>query len=338
MSRTFRLLSGAALATAMIAGPGTMSAAAAACTWRPAALPLPAGGVSGVASATDNTGGFAGTVRLSDRTTHVVAWKNGKITDYGPSSSLLSVSVYDQNRAGTIVGVASLGRPGVPPASSGFRTNATKTESLPTPDGATSTFPRGGINDKGDIVGGYRTTRNGVSVIIGVRWRGNTVTELAGLPVSSNVEGLDEDGTVLYTAADRSPSEQRPFLWQEGRITALAKPSQAGDLRGYDISAGRVVGSLYYKNSAGKYVEEAIFWNTDGVPRKLPNGQSAVAINRDGVSAGIATNGQGAIWRLGVHEATLGAGTVANAVGDDGSVAGSRKVNGEDQPTVWRCS
>ncbi|MET0233039.1 MAG: hypothetical protein ABW224_00220 [Kibdelosporangium sp.] len=341
MRRTFRLLLSAALTTAVITGPAAMSASAAACTWRSAALPLPAGGISGLAGATDNVGGFAGTVKLSDGTTHVVSWKNGRITDYGSISAAASVQVYDQNRAGTIVGSVTVGRPGVPSSSTAFRTNGTSIENLPKPAGATSYFPRGGINDNGDIVGGYRTTRNGSSVIVGVRWpaaRPGTVEELTGTPVSSNVEGLDEDGTVLYTAADASIFEQRPFLWRAGRITALAKPAQAGDLRGYEISAGRVVGSLYYPNAAGTYVEEAIFWDTDGVPRKLPSGKRADAINRNGVSAGTATNGQAAIWRLGALDATLGAGTTALAVGDDGAVAGSRKVNGVDQPTVWRCS
>jgi uncharacterized membrane protein len=341
MKRTFRLLFGAALATTMVAGPATMSAAAAACTWRPTALSLPAGGISGVVSATDNQGGFAGTVKLSDNTTHVVSWKNGKITDYGSFPSSVSVQVYDQNRAGTIVGSVTVGRPGVPSTSAAFRTNGTHTENLPKPAGATSTFPRGGINDKGDIVGGYRTTRNGTSVIVGVRWpaaRPGTVEDLAGAPVSSNVEGLDEDGTVLYTAADASIFEQRPFLWREGRITALPKPAQAGDLRGYEISAGRVVGSLYYRNASGQYVEEGIFWDTDGVARKLPSGQRAEAVNRTGVSAGTTTGNQAGVWRLGALDATLGAGTTAYTVGDDGAVGGSRKVNSADQPTVWRCS
>jgi uncharacterized membrane protein len=341
MRRTFRLLSGAALATAMVAGPATMPAAAAACTWRPTTLPLPAGGISGLVSATDNEGGFAGTVKLSDNTTHVVSWKNGKITDYGSFSSLTSVQVYDQNRAGTIVGSVTVGRPGVPSSSTAFRTNGGRIENLPKPAGATSYFPRGGINDKGDIAGGYRTTRNGASVIVGVRWpaaRPGTVEDLAGAPVSSNVEGLDEDGTVLYTAADASIFQQRPFLWREGRNTALPKPTPAGDLRGYEISAGRVVGSLYYPNASGQYVEEAIFWDTDGVARKLPSSQRAEDINRTGVSVGTAANGQAAVWRLGVLDTTLGAGTTAPTVGDDGAVAGSRKVSGADQPTVWRCS
>jgi hypothetical protein len=340
MRRTFRLLFGAALATAVAAGPATMSAAAEACSWRPSALPLPAGGISGLVTATDNEGGFAGTVKFSDNSTHIVSWKNGKVTDYGSSSSLASVQVYDQNRAGTMVGSVTVGRPGVPSRSSGFRTNGTGTESLTQPAGATSYFPRGGVNDKGDIVGGYRTTRDGSSVIIGVRWRADrpgTVEELTGTPVSSNVEGLDEDGTVLYTAADASIYQQRPFLWKEGRITALPKPAQVGDLRGYEISAGRVVGSLYYRNTAGQYVEEAIFWDTDGAPRKLPSGKRAEAINRHGVSAGTATSNEAAVWRLGALDATLGAGTTAYAVGDDGAVAGSRKVNGAEQPTVWRC-
>ncbi|GAA4550238.1 hypothetical protein [Amycolatopsis samaneae] len=338
MKRTFRLLFGAAIATAVVAGPGTMSAAAAGCSWKPSALPLPSGGLSGVASATDHAGGVAGVVKFSDKTTRIVYWKNGKTTEYGSYlSGLASVQVKDQNRSGTIVGSVTVGRPSIPPRISAFRITANGLENLASPDGATMTFPSGGINDKGDIVGGYRTSRS--SPIAGIRWPAGSgkVEKLDGLADVGYIGGLDEDGTVLYSAAETSIYQQRPFLWKNGKSTALAKPAQVGDLQGEAISAGRVVGKLYYQNSSGKYVDEAIFWDTDGVPHKLPSGQSAEDINRNGVSVGASTDDQAAVWRLGALDAKLGKGTVAHAIGDDGVIAGSRTVNNVEQPTVWRC-
>ncbi|RZQ64663.1 hypothetical protein [Amycolatopsis suaedae] len=278
-------------------------------------------------------------MKFSD-STHIIGWKNGRITDYGSFSSRFgSIRVYDQNRAGTIVGSTTAGAPSIPPRITPFRTTGTGTETLPALTGATMTFPSAGINDKGDIAGGSRTSRS--SPITAIRWpasKPGTVEKIPGAPETANIAGLDEDGTVLVNVPESSLTQQRPHFLKDGKLTALGKTTPNGDLRGESVSAGRVVGSLYYQNSAGQWVEDAVFWNTDGVARKLPNGETAVDINRDGLSAGVAKNGQAAVWRLGALDATLGADTVANTVGDDGAVAGSRKVNGVEQPTVWRCS
>lgn len=338
MNRLTRLLCGVVMVAATMAAPAApASAAAAACQWRPTALPLPANAISGAVTTTDHQGGYGGYAEFAGTNqTHLVSWKNGTVTDYGRIPSSMSKPAADQNRAGTIVGREMVGSR---PTNIRWRAGSTRGGQwglLPEPAGAKQSAAQY-INDRGDIVGFVWLPGR---VDVPVLWpaaRPTEVVELAGLTANTLVHGLDEDGTVLVDIGSGS-TPRGSHLWRNGVLTALRRPPLVDFVRGFDISNGRVVGWAVV-DLLGVRRDVGVLWDRDGTPSILSSSTMGHAINRDGLSIGETGSGD-AVWRMRTFEASLGTTAAVNAatVGDDGSIGGHRVVNGQKQPTVWRCT
>lgn len=317
---------GAAVVTAPAA-----AAEAAACTWTPSTLALPAGASDGGVDVTDDQGGYAGTAMFSDGG-HVLTWKNGKVTDLGNQVSYGTVAAVEgENRAGTVVGYANGGGFPVPAHTYAFRSAGTKLEALPE---LPNTWLANalGIDDKGNIFGiNVIKPESGGGRHV-VEWpadRPGTVVDVPGFPKDFSTFDVDHDGSVLVSG------DGGPWIWRDGKATALAKVPAATNVTASDISNGRVVGAATVNGAS-----VGVLWNPDGSVVQLPKSKTATHVNRDGLIAGTTGNDEtAALWRLGQFEYTFPGSafsTFVNVVSDDGTVAGD---HGGDKlkPTVWRC-
>lgn len=322
------------LTPAVAAGP-------AACTWTPELLPLPAGVLAGHVDATDHGGGYAGSISYgagSVQGAHAVLWKNGKMTDYGNLSSpeyQNSVSVYDVNKAGTVVGAAHKESDGTPSAVHSRNGRIERLAELPN----TIASMANGINDSGDIVGGVETE----SRWFAVRWpadRPGVVEVLTGLPdTPADASGIDEDGTVLVSV--EKEGWDVPYLWKAGQARALPLPAGGYDVINRGISNGRVIGQVTTDDAFSGYV-----WDRDGQPRAVPRGEDVLGINRDGRIVGRTDDEswrEFGVWRVTTLESTLSytatRGIDPRVSSDDGTIAGDSWTfnGGRYEPTVWRC-
>ncbi|MGC0421797.1 hypothetical protein [Embleya sp. AB8] len=345
-----RVLLSAGLMAAMISAvaPTAATAAPTACTWTPAFLPLPAGGLFGEVVAADGSGGYAGTVGYStdyrNKDTHAVAWKNGKPTDYGylddPGYKKV-VEVAGVNDSGTIVGIARRTDDGF----NAVRSRNGRIERLPELPGAVYSNPKG-INNKGDIVGNVGVV--GADKILyfhPVLWPADqpgTVLELTDLPGPSPiVEGLDQDGTVLFTV--NTETGPAPYLWQDGTARALPLPAgvKTATMRG--ISNGRVVANIPFGQMSGT---QSLLWDRDGRPQAVPQSIDVRGINRDGRIVGrvdVAPWRSVGVWQLTTLGATLNWAADWQfeivVASDDGTIAGGswNYPVGFERPTVWTC-
>ncbi|GCD93704.1 hypothetical protein [Embleya hyalina] len=330
-----------ATAPAVAAGSATK-----ACAWTPAVLPMPAGALAGDVSATDGSGGYAGTISYganSAQGSRATLWKNGKLTDYG----YLNVPGYQKwvevlgvDKAGTVV--ANAFRNGGP--SSAVRSRDAGLERLPEPPGVSASRATG-INDHGDIVGAVDVGTGGASYWRAVIWpadKPGTVVELNGLPDGEGyATGIDQDGTVLVEV-DKDFS-RRPYLWKAGRARAARLPAGATDVLTRGISNGRIIGQVTYRSGNGA---PSVLWDRDGVPRAVSRAADVTGINRDGRIVGRTDDPdwhEFGVWRSSALEATLSyapdRGLEFAVAGDDGTIAGrSWKIpGGRDEPTVWTC-
>ncbi|MEU9830136.1 hypothetical protein AB0D67_01225 [Streptosporangium sp. NPDC048047] len=341
MKRLVRSIAGTVLLLVSgVVAPGAVSASAgAACTWTRSALPVPAGTGQSEVTATNHQGGFSGRAILADGYWHGVSWRNGLFTDHGTkigNEPLLRLP--DENRSGTTLAWAAIAVPPYYGPSYAVLLKDGQAEKLVRPDGTGFVTPLA-IDEKGDVTGKNMVRIDNRFEYRLLRWpadRPGQVIETV-LPGGYQPEDADEDGTVLLRGPDG------PALWRNGAITPLAKVPGASATSATRISNGRVIGRAGYASPSRG---QGVLWDTDGVPRLLPNSSDTRALNRDGLITGPtdeATGGGEGIWRLDrfVHAVPKSPTysmslTVAS---DDGSVAGST-YNGHDgtgESFVLRC-
>lgn len=314
-------------------------AAGAACVWTRSVLAVPAGTRQSEVTATNHQGGFSGRAVLADGFWHGVSWRNGQFADYGTKvGNEPIVVVPDETRAGVVLAGAAIAVPPYYGPSYAVLLRNGQAEKLVRPANNGLLWPLT-ISERGDVVG-----KNMVQVTGGfahrlLRWpadRPGQVIETV-LPDKYEPEHADEDGTVLL----RTPTG--PALWRDGVISPLAGIPGAAGVFATKISNGRVIGRISYTSPYRTY---GVWWDTDGVPRVLPNSSDTRAINRDGLITGTtdaATGGGEGIWKLGqfVHAVPVSAthSTWLTVASDDGSVAGStyNVNNGSGESFVLRC-
>ncbi|MBN6039762.1 hypothetical protein [Amycolatopsis sp. 195334CR] len=344
-----RVLWPAALLAPLVFGLAPAAAAApAACTWSESVLPMPAGALAGDVAATDNSGGYAGTISFgadSEQGGPAVLWKNGQFTNYGylpdPAYDKF-VSVQDVNGAGTVVGTAFTADWGIPSA---IRSRDGKLERLPELPGGTASQAEG-INERGDIVGAVETEVDGGPFWHPVLWpadRPGEVVELTGLPETQGyATGIDQDGTVLVEVDD--PDQNRvPYLWKDGAAKPLPLPGGGYDVITRGISNGRVIGQVSYESGdAG-----GVVWDRNGRPTAVARGADLQDINGNGRIVGRTDApdwDEYGVWNLAALDSTLGytaeRGLELRVSSDDGTIAGRtwKFPGGRDEPTVWKCA
>jgi len=328
-------LAALAIGITLVLPQSAEAATSAACTWRANTLPIPTGATRVGVYTTDHNGGWAGAASFGTNNFHVVAWKNGTITDYGQigNSATVTVSILDENRAGTVIGYTRQGFTGQ--IAPGFRIRAGQLEQLPVLLGGFSPMPAA-INDSGDIYGTNSVQRNGEWGSVVVRWPGDrptAVEEVPGLPFKAKVVDADEDGTLLV-----SPSGaifEATHVFRAGQLTALPRPPPYEFLNAKKISNGRVTGYA----ARGSDPSVGVVWERDLTPHILPNAQSGQYINRDGLILGYSPDATliWGVWRNRTLEFAFGAAhddAFVGTVSDDGTFGGSFRGN----PTFWRCS
>lgn len=318
-----------------VALPGAAAATTTACTWRSSPLPVPpgVGEFSINVDGTDHNGGWAGDASVNGDRDHVFSWKNGTVTDLGPTPMApgqtikTQATVADENRSGTIVVnlFVSPYQQLHPP----YRIRNGQWEALgllPTTTWSTAVA----INDAGDILGTNTVVSNGVSRLALVRWPAGQTTpvEVTGLPPRTSAIDLDEDGTMLVDVYTNGPA-----IVRGGVLTPLPLLPRVDYASAAKISNGRIIGSQHLKSG---YV--GAVWERDLTPHSLPNSNVGKLINRDGLAIGTRLTGGGlGVWRNGVLEFSFpSSDTPADmgAISDDGSFAGTLNY----LPTVWRCT
>lgn len=331
------LLTALVVGSALVLLPQTASAASTAgCTWRASALPVPAGASILDVDGTDHSGGWAGTAYFSGDRWHILSWKNGTVTDYGPVAPTTTafVRVVDENRSGTIIGNSTDGQWGQ--IKTAFRIRAGVLEQLAVLPGGSQAIAAA-INDTGDIVGTNLVQRNGSWGTAVVRWPANQAApvEMPGLPLHSTAIDLDEDGTLLVGLRNPETQGQVPHVLRGGVLSALPPLARNQTPYGRAISNGRVTGSVLPKG--GQYT--GVVWERDLTPHTLPNAGEGLLINRDALvvashaSAGLSHG----VWRGSTLEHAFGTfddHVYTGAISDDGTFAGDLR----GQPTVWRCT
>ncbi|WP_049576522.1 hypothetical protein [Nonomuraea sp. SBT364] len=335
-NRLCHAFAGAALLLA--SGTAVPAASAAACAWTPSDLPVPAGTQQSSVTATNHQGAFSGRAVLADGLWHGVSWRNGQFVDHGAKvGDEPIVGLPDETRSGTVLAWTAIAAPPYFGPSYAILLKNGQAEKLARPaDGFLRPLT---INENGDVTG-RNMVRIGTQYVHRLlRWpadRPGQVIETV-LPGGYEPADADEDGTVLLQSPDG------PALWRNGTVTPLAKIAGAAGTFATKISNGRVIGSISYTSPYRTY---GVLWDTDGVPRVLPQSSDTRAVNRDGLITGTtdaATGGGVGIWRLGqfvhsipkspTHHMWL---TVAS---DDGTVAGStyNVHDGTGESFVVRC-
>ena len=327
------------LATLALAVGSTLvlpnTATAATCTWSSSTLSGPAGAFSTI-HATDNSGGWAGTAYFSFVGNHVIAWKNGTITDYGEiGSSSANVVVVDENRTGALAVNVTDG--GEAQTKSEYRISGGQWQQLaPLPGGTRPEVVS--INDAGDVYGTTQMVNgSGITGTVVVRWPANQATpvQVAGLPFDTTMIDLDDDGTLLVGTPDPKTGGPVPHLLRNGILTALPPLANGQTTNGDAIANGRVAGDVITKSIQ----LIGTVWESNLAVHSLPNLQEGMLINRNDLVVGTLT-GSGAtngVWRNGTLEYSFGSTSnyvALGAVSDDGTFGGD--IN--SVPTVWRCS
>lgn len=341
------LLSTAVVATmaGVVAPNATAAEPAAACTWTPSILPMPADALTGEVDVADGNGGYAGTISYgadSEKGGPPVVWKNGKFTEYAfldDPEYQKRVTVNDMNDAGTIVGNAY--------QMNGFRSAVRsrdgKLERLPELPGGYSSAAEG-INDRGDIVGRVEVSGADGPSFEPVIWpadKPGTVEKLTGLPdTSAMADGIDQDGTVLVNV-ERDDSAGL-YLWKNGKATKMVFPGKTLDYIPRGISNGRVIAEVDFRNGGWK----SVLWDQDGKARVVARGADIRSINRDGQLVGRTDDPswrEEGVWNKTALDATLPWGTnrglQLRVSSDDGTIAGRSWTfgGGRNEPTVWAC-
>jgi hypothetical protein len=330
------------LAAALLVPTSTASAAAA-CAWRPTALPVP--GQGGLPTATDHQSGFAGVASAADGL-RPITWKNGAYSVLPRIGNLTGYEVADENRAGTIVGTARVSVVGAS-VSTAFRSRGGALEELPKLGNNTKAAALG-INDAGDITGYVWGDGSGLTTV--VRWpaaQPGTVTTLPGLaPDPTSPQAVDKDGSVLLLR------DSGLAIWRAGTITRLGTLPGLLFPSGTAFSNGRVVGYATYNDK-----KVGAYWDQQGAAHVLPNssynlsnGNPQFDINRDGLITGRIDEAHGGndlngtgygVWRQGAWVSNFGDITldIPSRIGDDGTVAGARMdADRIFHPYSWLCS
>ncbi|MGK5692802.1 hypothetical protein ACSNOJ_07760 [Streptomyces sp. URMC 128] len=319
-------------------------AAAQACAYKATHLPVPQGIKAGSVTATAGPGVYAGEVEFpeEDSLQHAVLWSGGKVTDLGPAAGAdFDLMVSDVNTKGTVVGQGAR----VTGSTEGFPTwswfpvvsRNGKLEKLPvlpnTHDVHTSA-----IAENGDIYGhGYGADPNYTEVYKWPADQPGTVVKLPGLPRGSQVEGVDSDGTVAVTVVDNPKGTWLPYLWKDGVAKRLPIPAGAAHAQVTGISNGYVIG----KALTSDFDPSAVLWNKDGKATALPKGQSASAINSQGLILGTDQRLAASLWQLTTSVGAAPSDGSLYALADDGTLAGAKARAGSTFPrfpAVWRCS
>lgn len=318
-------------------------AAAQACTYQAAHLPVPAGIDSGTVTATGGPGVYAGEVSFPEDGSleHAVLWSNGTLTDLGPAAGAdFDLYVSDVNSAGTVVGHGAR----ITGVVEGFpswawfpvRSRDGKLEELPVPAGSHDVQTRA-VTENGDIYGdGYGADPNYREVYMWPADQPGTVVKPSGFPRGSNVEGVDTDGTVAVTAVDNPKGTWRPYLWKNGVAKQLPIPAGAAHAQITGISNGNVVGDAL----TASFARSAVVWNKEGTAAALPNGQGASAINSQGLILGSNKRQVASLWQMTASVGAAPGDGVLTTLGDDGSLAGAKARPGATYPrfpAVWRC-
>ncbi|WNV88577.1 hypothetical protein [Umezawaea sp. Da 62-37] len=338
-----------ALVLAAVSSP---TASAAACSWTPTTLPLPASRVAAVVTAADSGGGFAGEASsqrvLGSPTVDAVRWSGGAVTNLGTlPGHRNSVTVTGVNRSGTVVGDA--GETNLTQRRA-FRSTGSVLTPLPEPSGYDSSWATS-VNDAGDVVGHVgKDVQQGTSIYTvhtAVLWPASapgTVVKLSGgLPTTgqTTATGIDQDGTVLV---EHFPTQTDAFtatnlyLWKASAARKLTIPSGTASVEAISIANGRVAGTTYSSSTANG---KGVLWDQNGAAVLAANSAGLHSVNRSGQSIGFTTSNTLAygVWQLGAATTTLSGTLAVNVSADSGAVAGwSRATGSNNQPTVWRCA
>lgn len=319
------------------------AAAARACSYKSAHLPVPAGIKSGTVNATGGTEVYAGEVEFpeTDALQHAVLWSGGKMTDLGPAAGAdWDLSVSDVNSKGAVVGSGAKVTGVVEgwPTVSWFpvRSRDGKLEQLPVPAGSHDVQTRV-IAENGDIYGeGYGDDPNYTEIYKWPADQAGTVVKLPGLPRGARVEGVDADGTLAVTAEEAPAGTWRPYLWKNGTAKMLPIPAGSTDASVTGISNGVVIGDALDDD----FNPTAVMWNKDGKATVLPDGHRTTAINSSGLILGTNKKLVGSLWQLAARGGAAPSDGVVNTLGDDGTLVGSKARAGASYPrfpAVWRC-
>ncbi|MGW8375966.1 hypothetical protein [Streptomyces sp. ODS28] len=347
--RRFARAAAATLATTALAVTGLIGLAPSAgaatqtCAYRPSQMPVPSGATAGAVTATAGTDLFAGEIEypVSGRTTkkHAALWSDGKVTDLGtvPDADYI-LGVNDMNASGTVVGYGwklTGSSEGWPMGNNfPFRSSNGKLERLPVPEGAHDVVARA-ITANGDI---YGDDPNHRTAYFWPADKPGTVTQPAGFPVGSRVEGVDTDGTVAVTAVSDVEGTTRAYLWKGGVAKALAMPAGATNSTISSISGGTVVGD----GQTADFGRFAVAWGKDGRPSRLPDGYGTSDVNSTGLILGSSAKSHSAkLWQGASTLTTVKGDGQFYTLGDDGTLGGANAPVGTTYPrfpAVWRCS
>ncbi|MFJ8190006.1 hypothetical protein ACIQ8D_09555 [Streptomyces sp. NPDC096094] len=346
--RSVTLLATTFLAAAAVTGiapsaQATPPAAAQACTYKAAHLPVPSGIEAGAVVATGGNGVYAGEIEFpeEDSLQHAVLWQDGRLTDLGPAAGAdFDLYISDVNSKGTVVGHGAK----VTGVTDGFPSwswfpvvsRDGKLEQLPVLPGTYDVQTRV-ITENGDIYGEGRGADPNYSEVY--KWpadRPGTVVRLPGFPRGSNVEGVDTDGTVAVTAVDNPKGTWRPYLWKDGVAKPLPIPSGAAHAQVTGISNGYVIGDALTSD----FARSAVLWDRTGKATALPNGQGTRAINSQGLILGTNKKLGSSLWQLTSSVGAAPSDGMVYALGDDGTLAGAKARAGSTYPrfpAVWNC-
>jgi probable HAF family extracellular repeat protein len=283
------------------------------------------GGANSYASAINASGMVVGQAQTAAHTTDAFLWANGVMTDLGaPSDGSGQATAI--NAAGQVVGAFTV-QQGEAGSESGFLYDNGTFSDL-----GTSVYPRG-INDLGQIVGGYSTP-------IGVQHAfvsdNGQVTDLGTLGGAiSTAYAINNAGQVVGSSQFSSSSPYfHAFLWQNGTMTDLGQLGTAlGETYAYAVnSSGEVVGisgnSAFLYDSTGMHdlnvptVTSAAAYAINDEGTIVGQSSTYAFIDQNGVVSDLNTlipSGTG--WQL----------TDATGINNAGQIVGTGWINGVQQ-------
>jgi len=306
---------------AAAAGPASRADAAANCGWSVNTLPLTADADFGEVRGSDGEQTFVGV--SGDQP---VRWRDGRVTVLGAAGA-----AQDVNRRGQAVGSA------FSDGEHALMWRGTRETRLAEPAGFTSSAATA-INDAGLIVG-YGSGPDGGAR--GLVWRADTPSQVRDLGPGAGalfLRDVNEDGVILGVEESSDTFDLHAVAGTlDSGLQRLpgTTPDTTTDATG--IAGRYAVGS----DSAGP-----LRW-FDGQPQTLPGGGYPLAVNADGLAAGIdLTTFTPVLWtgatRVDLPGLAPDHSGAASTVTDHGQVAGATTVidqsgSGHSVPAVWTC-
>jgi len=301
----------AALAASVLAAPG--SAAAAACSWTSADLPLPAStSFSSITGAADDGSYVLGVGAASGWQDVALLWHNGSVRSVPLEPGQFP---NDVNAAGTVLINSSNGH---------AQRGGVELNPLP---GANSAWAAA-INSAGAAVG-----RSGSRMVL---WPADSPTPrmLSGTDdnASWTVAGIDDLGRVAAWRYGQAGEATQSYVWDENGVRTLLRP-----LPGHTetvvraIRNGRLVG---FSAGAGWSDSVGVEWDLRGDVVRTLTGSTEGA---DVTSSGDVLGRPAGVWRAGGEVEQLPAAILYGKISDSGVVFGASYGEGTYTPVAVRC-